>query len=118
MREEQEQGAERRPRRIAEERVKIAAIIATVEQALEDSDGDWLLGDFGLADCAMAGLPRLARFLDFAAWPRVSAYCQRLQRRPAFVRASARLAPGPTVASAEEVLDFWFGAPVTSQADV
>lgn len=117
MREEHEQGAERRPRRIAEERVKIASIIATVEQALEDSDGDWLLGDFGLADCAMSSLPRLARFLDFAAWPRVTAYCQRLQQRPAVMRAWSKLAPGPTPVSADEVLEFWFGTPVTSEAE-
>ena len=118
MREEREQGAERRPQRIAEERVKIASVIATAERALEDSDGDWLLGDFGLADCAMAGLPRVARFMDFAAWPRVAAYCQRLQQRPAVARAWAKLAPGPKLASADEVLEFWFGTPMTTEADV
>jgi glutathione S-transferase len=77
MGEEQQQGAERRPTRIAEQRVRIAAIVATIERALAESDGDWLLGDFSLADCAMASLPTLARFLDLTPWPRVLAYCQR-----------------------------------------
>jgi len=118
VREEQEQGAERRPQRIAEERVRLAAILTLVERALESSDGDWLLGDFGLADCAMAGLPRLARFMDFAAWPRVAAYCQRLQQRPALARARAKLAPGPALASSEQVLEFWFGSPATTEAEL
>jgi len=118
LREEREQGAERRPQRIAEERVKIAAIVATVERALEDSDGDWLLGDFGLADCAMAMLPRLGRFMDLAAWPRVRAYCERLQQRPAVGRARAKLALEPALASSEEVLEFWFGSAAVTEADV
>jgi uncharacterized protein (DUF924 family)/glutathione S-transferase len=118
MREEAEQGAERRPQRIAEERVRIAAIVATVERALEDSDGDWLLGDFGLADCGMVMLPRIAHFMDFAAWPRVRAYCERLQRRPAVGRARAKLALEPALASSEEVLEFWFGCAAATEADV
>lgn len=118
LREEREQGAERRPQRIAEERVRIAAIVATVERALEDSDGDWLLGDFGLADCAMAVLPRIGRFMDLAAWPRVRAYCERLQQRPALGRARAKLALEPALASPEEVLEFWFGSAAVTEADV
>lgn len=118
MCEEQAQGIERRPQRIVEERAKIAAIVATVERALEDSDGDWLLGEFGLADCGMAVLPRIARFMDFAAWPRVRAYCERLQRRPATGRARAKLALEPALASSDEVLEFWFGSAAVNEADV
>jgi uncharacterized protein (DUF924 family)/glutathione S-transferase len=118
LREEQEQGAERRPRRIAEERLRIAAVVTTVERALEASDGDWLLGDFGLADCAMASLPKLARFMDLAAWPRVVAYCARLEQRPAVARARALLTPKPTLTSPEAVLEFWFGAPATSEPEM
>lgn len=118
LREEQEHGAERRPQRIAEERVRLAAIVKGVERALEDSDGDWLLGEFGLADCAMAGLRRLACFLDFGAWPRVAAYCRRLEQRPALMRVHARLASAPVLATADEVLDFWFGPPATTEAEV
>jgi uncharacterized protein (DUF924 family) len=116
--EEQQQGAERRPRRIAEERVRMAAMIGLVERALEDSDGAWLLGDFGLADCAMASLPRLARFLDLAAWPRVVAYCERLEQRPAIARALRKLASRPMLATPEQVLDFWFGEPASTEAEV
>jgi uncharacterized protein (DUF924 family)/glutathione S-transferase len=118
MREEQEQGAERRPQRIAEERTRIAAMLELVERALDDSDGDWLLGDFSLADCAMASLPTLARFIDFAAWPRTRAYCQRLLQRPALARVQAQLAPTPTVATPEQVVEFWFGEPATTEAEL
>jgi uncharacterized protein (DUF924 family)/glutathione S-transferase len=116
MREEREQGAERRPARIAEERAKLTGLLEMVERALEDSDGDWLLGDFGLADCAMASLPRLARLLDFGSWPRLRAYCERLTSRPAAARAQAKLTPAP--ASPEQVLDFWFGTPATTEAEL
>lgn len=93
MREEREQPAERRLHRIAEERAKIAGFMAQIERTLEDSDGDWLRGDFGLADCALASLPRLTGLVDFERWPRVRAYCQRLVLRPAMVRVQAKLAP-------------------------
>jgi len=120
MREEREQGAQRRPPRIAEERAKLAGALDTIERALEDSDGDWLLGDFGLADCAMASLPRLSRLLDFGGWPRVRAYCERLALRPALGRVQAKLAPAPvsSLASPEEVLEFWFGKAATTEAEV
>jgi len=91
MREEREEGLERRPARIAEERTKLAAMANAIERALEDSDGDWLLGDFGLADCAMASLPRLSRMLDLGRWPRLRAYCERLALRPAALRVQAKL---------------------------
>jgi glutathione S-transferase len=91
MREEREQSAERRPQRIAEERAKIAGFMAMIEGALEDSDGDWLRGDFGLADCALASLPRLAGLVDVERWPRVRAYRERLVLRPALVRVQPNL---------------------------
>jgi uncharacterized protein (DUF924 family)/glutathione S-transferase len=116
MREEREPGAERRPARIAEERAKLSAMLDTIERALKDSDGDWLLGDFGLADCAMASLPRLSRMVDFGKWPRVRAYCERLALRPAAGRVQARLAP--TSATPEQVLEFWFGRPAETEAEV
>jgi uncharacterized protein (DUF924 family)/glutathione S-transferase len=120
LREEREQGPQRRSQRIADERARLARILEMVEHALEDSDGDWLLGDFGLADCAMASLPRLSRFVDFAPWPGVRAYCQRLAARPALERARAKLAakPGPALAAPEQVLDFWFGAPATTETEM
>jgi uncharacterized protein (DUF924 family)/glutathione S-transferase len=120
LREEREQGPERRTLRIADERAKLAAILQTVERALEDSDGDWLLGDFGLADCAMASLARLSRFVDFAPWPGVRAYCERLAARPALKRAQAQLAarPAPATASPDQVLEFWFGAPATTETEM
>jgi glutathione S-transferase len=90
-REEREQGEERRPARIAEGHAMLAGILAIVERALEDSDGDWLLGDFGLADCAMASVPRLVGLIDFDRWPRVRAYCERLAMRPAVGRVQAKL---------------------------
>jgi hypothetical protein len=40
-------------------------MLELVERALKASDGDWLLGDVGLADCAMAGLTALIRLVDF-----------------------------------------------------
>jgi glutathione S-transferase len=89
MREEREQGAARRPERIREERAKIASILQGVEFGLDDSDGDWLLGEFGLADCALSSLPRLESAVDFGAWPRVRAYCARLMRRPSMRVAQA-----------------------------
>ncbi|HEX6275878.1 MAG TPA: glutathione S-transferase family protein [Polyangiaceae bacterium] len=99
-REEREQGEERRPARIEEERARIAAIIQILERALDDSDGDWVLGDFGLVDCALVGLPRLTKILDLAAFPRVRAYCARLLLRPAIDRAQAVTRSSP-VASGE-----------------
>ena len=85
-REEREQGEARRPARIDEERAKISSILQILERALDDSDGDWVLGDFGLADCALVSLPRLAHFVDFAGRPRVRAYSERLLTRPAVGR--------------------------------
>ncbi len=117
-REEREQGVERRPLRIAEERVRIAALLTGVERALQDSDGAWLLGDFSLADCAMASLPRLEHLVDLAGWPRVASYCQRLLERPAFIRAHDQLAERRALASADEILKFWFGDPPTTEAQV
>jgi len=101
LREEREQGTARRPQRIGEERVRISAIIETLERALDDSDGDWLLGDFGLADCALVSLPLLAGILDFGSWPRVRAYSERLASRPAARRAQAfaRAQPAPSLES-------------------
>jgi glutathione S-transferase len=95
-REESEQADQRRPTRIAEGRALLGGMLALVERALEDSDGDWLLGDFGLADCAMASLPMLARLVNFERWPRVRAYCERLAMRPAASRAQAMLASEQT----------------------
>jgi uncharacterized protein (DUF924 family)/glutathione S-transferase len=119
-REERERGNERRAQRIAEERAKVSAILGVVERALEDSDGDWLLGDFGLADCALASLPRFAGMLDLGSWPRVRAYCERLGRRPALARVQARLAPAsaPTPVSPEHVLEFWFGTPPRTETEL
>lgn len=88
-REQRERGETRRPARIDEERAKISSMLQHLERALDDSDGDWILGDFGLADCALVGLPKFADLLDFSAWPRVRAYCQRLLRRPAVERVHA-----------------------------
>jgi glutathione S-transferase len=85
-REEREQGEGRRPPRIAEERAKISSILELLERALDDSDGDWVLGDFGLVDCALVTLPKLARIVDLAGWPRVRAYSERLLTRPAVGR--------------------------------
>jgi uncharacterized protein (DUF924 family)/glutathione S-transferase len=116
MREEREEGLERRPARIAEERAKLAGMVGAIERALEDSDGDWLLGDFGLADCAMASLPRLSRLLDLGRWPRLRAYCERLALRPAALRVQAKLTP-PSV-SPEQLLAFWFGKPATTEAEL
>jgi glutathione S-transferase len=95
-REEREPVEARRPGRIEEERHKLSGMLQLIERALDDSDGDWLLGDFGLADCALAGLPRLAQALDFGAWPRVRAYCERLLLRPSLgrVRAAAPQSAG------------------------
>ena len=87
-REEREPAETRRPARIGEERAKISAMIQLLERTLDDSDGDWLLGDFGLADCALTSLPGLAGLLDLTA-PRVRAYCERLAARPAVIRVRA-----------------------------
>jgi glutathione S-transferase len=88
-REEREPADARRPARIEEERSKIAGMLQVIERALDDSDGDWLLGDFGLADCALASLPRVGQMLDLSAWPRVRAYCERLLLRPSLGRVRA-----------------------------
>jgi glutathione S-transferase len=88
-REEREPAEARRPARINEERAKLSGLLRALEQALDDSDGDWLLGDFGLADCAFTSLPALAAHVDFATWPRVRAYGQRLAARPAVRRVQA-----------------------------
>jgi glutathione S-transferase len=100
-REEREQGETRRPARIQEERARLSGILQKLEHALHDSDGDWVLGDFGLADCALVGLPWFAQRLDLGTWPRVRAYCQRLLARPAVerVRAFTRSWPSPGLES-------------------
>ncbi len=119
MREERTSAEERRPARIAEERAKLEAILDLVERGLDDSDGDWLVGDFSLADCAFANLPLISRFVDVAKWPRLQAYAARIAQRPAHERARARQsAPSAALASPEDVLGFWFGAPATSEAEL
>jgi glutathione S-transferase len=99
-REESERGSARRPTRISDECSRISGILQLLENALDDSDGDWLLGDFCLADCALAGLPRLSQRVSFDSWPRVRAYCQRLVLRPAVVRVH-RLSPSAQASQAE-----------------
>jgi uncharacterized protein (DUF924 family)/glutathione S-transferase len=117
--EERASAEERRPARVAQERVKIDGLLAIVERGLDDSDGDWLAGDFGLSDCAFGSLPRLGRLVDLAKRPRLQAYAERLMQRPALTRALARLAgPDVPLASSEEVLSFWFGAPASSEAEL
>ncbi len=90
-----------------------------VERGLDDSDGDWLAGDFGLGDCAFGNLPRLGQMFGLAKWPRLEAYAARLLQRPALARALARHAgASPTPVSAEDVLGFWFGAPAATEAEL
>jgi uncharacterized protein (DUF924 family)/glutathione S-transferase len=119
LREERASAEERRPSHIAEERAKIEAILALVERGLDDSDGDWLAGDFGLADCAFGLLPRLGKMFGLAKWPRLEAYAARLMQRPALARALARhAAASATPVSPEDVLGFWFGTPAASEAEL
>ena len=94
-REEREQGQARRPERVEAERAQLSSIVQALERALDDSDGDWLLGDFGVADCALVGLPTLGDLLDFRAWPRVRSYCERLRLRPAVARIEIFLRASP-----------------------
>ena len=119
LREERASADERRPNRVAEERAKIEAILELVERGLDDSDGDWLAGDFGLSDCAFGSLPRIGKLLSLAKWPRLEAYAARLMQRPALPRALARHAAASMApASPEDVLSFWFGTPAANEAEL
>jgi glutathione S-transferase len=75
------------PERAAEIAVQIAPQIAMLEQVL--SDGDYALGDFTIADCAIA--PVLFRTtktgLDLSAYPKVTRLRANLLARPAFTAA-------------------------------
>jgi glutathione S-transferase len=52
--------------------------------------GEWLAGDFSVADILMADVLRLVdRFDGLAKYPAVRAYVQRATARPAFVKAYA-----------------------------
>jgi glutathione S-transferase len=90
-REEQEQEPLRRPTRIAEAKAKLHRLLESVQAALDESDGDWLLGEFGLADCGMAPLATLSRVAETESLPRLRAYAERLALRVAYRRAELRL---------------------------
>jgi glutathione S-transferase len=90
-REEQEQEPLRRPTRIAETRNQLVRLLESVQAVLEESDGDWLLGEFGLADCGMAPLAPLSRLVEGETLPRLRAYAERLALRTAYRRAELRL---------------------------
>jgi glutathione S-transferase len=55
--------------RIEEENKKLASMLAVLDQAL--ADRIFLLGDFGVVDCAFASLVRIGALVDLARWPRV-----------------------------------------------
>jgi glutathione S-transferase len=75
------------PERAAEIEVQIAPQIALLEQVL--SDGEYALGDFTIADCALA--PVLFRTtktgLDLSAYPKLTRLRANLLARPAFTAA-------------------------------
>lgn len=60
-------------------------------QHVEDAlDGEWLAGEFGIADIAMVTVLRQLRSTDIVAdYPRLAAYQKRGEARPAFARALA-----------------------------
>ncbi len=90
-REEQEPEPLRRPARIVDAKARLVRLLESVQAVLDESDGDWLLGEFGLADCAMAPVAALSRLLDQPTLPRLRAYGERLSSRAAFRRLEHRL---------------------------
>lgn len=66
------------------------SMLAAIEEAL--SNGDWILGDmFSMADVIFGGTVRyMTRFKMLEASPRVAAYIERINQRPASQRADAR----------------------------
>jgi glutathione S-transferase len=61
-----------------------ALVLGYLESIL--ADGRWLLGDrFSAADIQVSFVPALARFLgSIAAYPKIAAWLERLEARPAF----------------------------------
>lgn len=92
QREEREREPSRRQTRIAEAKGRVVSLLESVQALLDESDGDWLLGDFGLADCGMAPIARLSSLVDGETLPRLRAYGERLALRPALQRVELRLA--------------------------
>jgi uncharacterized protein (DUF924 family)/glutathione S-transferase len=95
--------------RIEEENKKLASMLSVLDKAL--ADRIYLLGDFGVVDCAFASLVRIGSLVDLARWPRLHAYATRLKQRPTFQRGIDRLASASSkVCTADDVLAFWFDA--------
>jgi GST-like protein len=94
--------------RLADSRAKITQAVERIEQELGHG-GDWLIGDFSIADLEsyawLAGMPALVPDA-FADRPRTTAWLARVKARPAVARALATAttaapelvwAPGPEI---------------------